>query len=84
MALSGRGRRVLRTRGDGRRGPWWLPLARAGSWGCMEGCPLFPWALTPAGGQQGVVGRVTPLPLGEGGRCMQARRQGKPRSGRKG
>ena len=79
MVLPGRGRRVLRTGGDGRRGPRWLPLAQA-AWRAAlcarEPCPLQvvsrEWR-----------GRVTPLPLGEGGR-VQARRQGKPRSGRKG
>ena len=82
MALSGRGRHVLRTGGDGRCGPRWLLLAQAGSWGCMEGCPLCPWALPPAGGQQGVVGGSPHCPWERGATCRPGDRGSHSQAGR--
>lgn len=79
MALPGRGKCVLRTGGDGRRGPRWLPLAQAAWRAALCACGPCPLQVVSREWR----GRVTPLPLGEGGR-VQARRQGKPRSGRKG
>jgi len=41
----------------------WPTVASAGS-GCVEGCPLCLWALSPAGGQQGVAGEGHPTAPG--------------------